>query len=86
MAWGSLKSRLFSTKKSLEIKLKLLGSEHPLVADSMQNIGVLYDNKENSAAATEMYTKAYRIYLKVLGPDHPQTQKSKPRVVNWNRI
>jgi len=31
----------------------------------------------NRAAATEMNTKAYHIYLMVLGPDHPDTRDLK---------
>ena len=34
----------------------------------------------NRAAATEMNTKSYHIYLKVLGPDYPDTQLSLRRV------
>ena len=52
----------------------------PLVADSLTNIGIVYGNKGDRAAATEMYTKAYHIYLKKLGPDHPETQGLKPFV------
>ena len=41
------------------------------VADSYQNIGIVYHHQENKVEATEMYTKACRIFHKVLGPDHP---------------
>jgi len=53
--------------------LPVFGSEHPLVAGVYTNVGIVYRKQGNVAQATEMYTKAYRIYLKVLGPDHPQT-------------
>ncbi len=72
---GKHEEALGHMQKGLEIELKLLGNEHPLVADSLVNIGVVYRNKGNRVAATEMYTKAYRIFLKVLGPDHPKTQQ-----------
>ena len=42
--------------------------DHPDVAVSYQNL------------TKEMVTKAYHIFLKVLGPDHPQTQGLKPFV------
>ena len=41
------------------------------MADSYQNIGIVYNHQENKVEATEMYTKACRIFHKVLGPDHP---------------
>ena len=50
------------------------------VADSWTNIGIVYGKKGDRAAATEMYTKAYHIFLKVLGPHHPETQGLKPFV------
>ena len=50
------------------------------MAASYTNIGIVYGNKGDRAAATEMYTKAYHIYLKKLGPDHPETQGLKPFV------
>jgi Tfp pilus assembly protein PilF len=58
----------------------VFGSEHPDVAASYQNIGMVYGKKGDRAAATEMYTKAYHIFLTVLGPHHPQTQGLKPFV------
>ena len=65
--------------KSLDIKTRIYGGDnHPLVADCLTNIGVVYGKKGNRATATEMYTKAYHIYLKMLGPDHPSTQQLKP--------
>ena len=42
----------------------MFGSEHPDVAASIKNIGIVYHNKGDRAAATEMYTKAYHIFLK----------------------
>ena len=56
------------------------GQEHPLVADTLKNIGIVYSKKGNRAARAEMYTKAYHIYLKMLGPDHSKTQGLKPFV------
>ena len=44
------------------------------MAASIKNIGIVYHNKGDRAAATEMFTKAYHIFLKVLGPHHPETQ------------
>jgi hypothetical protein len=67
--------------KSLDIKTRIYGGDnHPDVAASYTNIGIVYGKKGDRTAATEMYTKAYHIFLKKLGPDHPQTQGLKPFV------
>jgi hypothetical protein len=52
----------------------LFGSDHPDVAASIKNIGIVYHNKGDRAAATEMYTKACHIFL------NPETQGLKPFV------
>ena len=64
----------------MSYKIRVFGQDHPSVADSYKNIGIVYGSQGNMSAATEMYTKAYHIYLQVLGPDHPSTQGLKPFV------
>ena len=44
------------------------------------NMGLVYRSQEKTEEAEEMFTKAYSIFLKVLGPDHPQTQQAKSQV------
>ena len=75
---GKYEEALVQYTKSLDIKIKVLGGEHPHdVATSFQNIAALYYNQGNQVQAKEMATKAYYILLKVLGPDHPQTEVVK---------
>ena len=50
------------------------------VAVSYFNMGPVYRSLGKAEEAREMYTKAYSIFLKVLGPDHPHTQKAKSEV------
>ena len=64
----------------LEIKLKLLGSEHPNVAVTYQNLAAVYRRQGNQVQTKEMATKAYHIFLRMLGPHHPQTQGLQPFV------
>ena len=59
--------------RSLDIKVRVVGHEHPDVASFYQNIAATYQRQGNEAKATEMCTKAYRIFLKVLGHDHSHT-------------
>jgi hypothetical protein len=65
---------------------KILVAEHlvatsiPDVATSYQNLAEVYQRQGNHVQTKEMATKAYHIFLKKLGPDHPQTQGLKPFV------
>ena len=49
------------------------------MAVSYFNMGLVYRRLGKAEEAREMFTKAYSIFLKVLGPDHPQTQRAKRR-------
>ncbi len=55
----------------MEIRLKVLGPEHPRVANVYNNLGLAYRHKEDYDKAVEYYNKALKIYLKILGPEHP---------------
>jgi hypothetical protein len=67
-------------QKGLEIKTRVFGSDHPDVATSYQNLAAVYQRQGNHVQTKEMVTKAYHIFLRMLGPDHPQTQGLKPFV------
>jgi hypothetical protein len=67
------KTRLFSTKRGLEIKLKLLGSEHPLIAASKYNIAPLKETQGNLEGSRRLFLKCEQIYAKVVGADHEET-------------
>jgi len=54
---GKYEEALEMHSKSLDIKTRILGGDnHPDVAASIKNIGIVYHNKGDRAAATEMYT------------------------------
>ena len=77
---GKHEEALVELKKALEVLLAVHGQEHHLVAGSYKNIGIVYQHQGNKVEATEMYTKAYRIFHKVRGPDHPDSLGLKPFV------
>ncbi|MDP6036062.1 MAG: tetratricopeptide repeat protein, partial [Verrucomicrobiota bacterium] len=64
-------------QKSLAIQLKKLGPEHPHVALSYNNIGLVHRKKGEHNKALEHYQKSLAIHLKKLGPNHPDTKKTK---------
>ena len=80
---GELENALVQHQKALEIRThKIFVAEHllatsiPDVAVSYQNLAMFYRRQGNHVQTKEMATKAYHIFLKALGPDHPHTQMS----------
>ena len=51
-------------KKTLSIRLKKLGDDHPDVAMAYNNIAIVYRNQGKSKEAVQMYKKALSIILK----------------------
>jgi len=61
-------------RKSLEIREKVLGLQHPDTACSYYKIGFVYDNMGNYHQALAYYNKALEIREKVFGKEHPNTK------------
>ena len=64
-------------QKSLDIKLKVFGPDHPDVAKTYCNIGVVYDGMGDHEKALEFYNKDLDITIKVHGPEHLDVARSK---------
>ena len=47
------------------------------MAHTLINSGIMYHTQGEVAEAKELYTRACNIYFEKLGPNHPQTHKSK---------
>jgi tetratricopeptide (TPR) repeat protein len=60
----------------LNIQLKTLGEEHIDLADTYNNIGIVYDDKGEYEKAIDFYQKSLDIRLKILGEEHPYVAKS----------
>ena len=57
--------------RALAIREKVFGTEHPDVAQSYNNIGLIYDSQGNYEKSLEYYNKALEIYEKFFGTEHP---------------
>ena len=57
--------------KTLSISFEEIGDDHPRVADTYNNMAVVYYNQGKYDEALAMYEKALSIKLKKLGDDHP---------------
>ena len=63
-------------KRSLAIREKALGPDHPDVATSLNNLAALYDDQGRYADAEPLYKRSLAIREKALGPDHPDVATS----------
>jgi tetratricopeptide (TPR) repeat protein len=63
-------------RDALAVREKVLGSEHPATAESLNNLGLALDKLGNYAAARPLHERALAIYEKTLSPDHPDTAMS----------
>ena len=62
-------------EKSLEIKKKVFGEEHPGTATSYLNFGVFLKNvKKQNNEGIKLISKAYEIRKKTLGENHSDTK------------
>ena len=58
-------------ERALAIREKALGSEHPDVAQALNNLAVLYDAQGRYVDAEPLYKRGLAIREKVLGREHP---------------
>ncbi len=58
-------------EKSLAIKIRALGPEHPDVGLSYNNMGSVLEQQGQHEEAMEMYEKSLAINIRALGPEHP---------------
>ena len=73
---GRYDEALPPAERSLAIREKLLGAEHPAVADSLHLVAVIYDDKHEYAKAEPLNQRALAIREQALGPDHPDVARS----------
>jgi tetratricopeptide (TPR) repeat protein len=58
-------------KRSLAIREKALGPDHPEVATSLNNLAGFYQSQARFDVAEPMYKRSLAIQEKSFGPDHP---------------
>jgi tetratricopeptide (TPR) repeat protein/predicted Ser/Thr protein kinase len=68
---GKVEDSLAFTQEALAIRQRLLGKDHPRVAESLMNLGVLSREAGKYDDALAYYQSALAIREKVLPPDHP---------------
>ncbi len=63
-------------QQALAIREQVLGLEHPLTAESVNNLGGLYWLQGDYSQAEARFEQALQMRMRVLGPDHPYTNES----------
>jgi tetratricopeptide (TPR) repeat protein len=63
-------------KRSLAIREKVFGPNHPDVAISLNQLGVLYDTQSRYDDAEQLFKRSLAIREKTLGPNHPDVAES----------
>jgi tetratricopeptide (TPR) repeat protein len=63
-------------KRSLAIKEKALGPDHPDVATSLNILGEIHMSQGQYAQAEPLFRRSLAIREKALGPDHPDVATS----------
>lgn len=58
-------------ERSLEMRERVLGPDHPDCAQSLNNLAALYNEKKQYDKAEELYERALDIRKRALSPDHP---------------
>jgi hypothetical protein len=64
----------------------VLGPEHPDTAASVNNLGVLFGDQGDLAAAQPLLERALAIREKALGPEHPDTAMSLNNLAFLHRL
>ncbi len=73
---GEYDEALPLAERALGIREKVLGPNHPLVADSLHFIAIIYDDKHDYVRAEPLNDRALAIRAQALGPDHPDVARS----------
>ena len=63
--------------RSLAIREKALGPNHPDVAQGCNNLGALYYEQAKYAEAKPLFERALAIRTAALGPNHPKTKSAE---------
>jgi CHAT domain-containing protein/tetratricopeptide (TPR) repeat protein len=60
-------------QKALDIRIRVLGENHPDTATGYNNVAFALNGQSRSREALPLYEKALAIYQSTLGDDHPET-------------
>jgi tetratricopeptide (TPR) repeat protein len=68
---GKFREAVPAAQQALAIRKEALGDKHPLYAQSLSNLAVLYESMADNAKAEPLYRQALAIKKEALGDKHP---------------
>ena len=68
-------------RKTLEMKKRILGEEHPDTFETMHGLAVCYNSLEQFEMADALFHKTLEMRARVLGDGHPDTKMAMVRAV-----
>ena len=74
---GKFEEALVQYQKALDIRVSALGRDHPLVADTKENIGLVLKTTDKASEAKALFEEAASIRRQVFGSSHAKTKKSE---------
>ncbi len=82
---GDYRQAVIITRQALSVAEKTFGPDHPNVAQSLNNLAVLYLNQGQYAQAEPLHKRALEITEKAFGPDHPDVATSLNNIAELYR-
>lgn len=76
-ALGKPKKAISYYKQALAIDENVFGKEHPNVATTLNNLGLVYYQLGQIVRARSYVERAYTIFKKIYGEEHPDTKNAK---------
>jgi CHAT domain-containing protein/tetratricopeptide (TPR) repeat protein len=67
---GKYREAVPMAERAVTLREKLLGPDHPLVANSLNNLAKLYEELGDAERAVPLYDRAIKSYEKTLGAEH----------------
>lgn len=73
-------------QRSLDLKEKVLGPDHPDVSDDLNNLGIVYEATGEYAEARKLYERALALREATLGPEHPEVAEALNNLATLSRM
>lgn len=77
---GSYDLALKQYFNALDIRNSILASNHPLIAETLQNIGRIYESKKDFSQALEYFQKSRSIFRRAYPANHDKVTQIEDHI------
>ncbi|UJR22195.1 hypothetical protein I4U23_025259 [Adineta vaga] len=81
--YGNHQNALQTFNRVLKDKEEELPEDHPSIATTLMDLGIVYERMDNNSRAMDYFNRAFTIFKKTLAPDHTDHAKC---LINMARI